>query len=160
MMADPCRLLKTHARPAAALIGLMVAACTPQYQPAQQVQASNPTVTYQYYTDGELLQVNQTAAGFCNQYQALPRAASFTVNPDNSKQVVFECVPPTATMAAMAPAPYGRDLTYNFQSDQELLTASMSARAYCRNLGSQQVTSSIVPNLNGTNTVTFQCGPT
>ena len=159
MIVDPCRPLKVRGGAGAALIGLLVTACTPQYLPPQQVQASNPTVTYRYYTDGELLQVNQTAVTFCNQYQASPRAATFAANPDGSKQVVFECVQPTAAMA-MAPAPYVPNMTYTFSSDQELVADSQTAHAYCMSIGAQQMTSNIIANVGSIRTVTFQCGPT
>ena len=47
---------------------LLAGACVPQYTSPQQMRASNPTVTYKYHNDGELLTVNQTAATFCTQY--------------------------------------------------------------------------------------------
>jgi len=139
----------------AAAVALVLAACTPPYLPPQQVQASNPTVTYKYNDDSGLLQVNQSATTFCNQYRAAPRPASFANNQDGSKTVIFECVQPAMQMAT--PAPYNPNLTYNYTSDPELLTASQNAQAYCLNNGSQQVISNITTNPNGTRTVTFQC---
>ena len=133
---------------------LVATACVPPYSAPQQVRASNPSVTYKYHNDQELLTVNQNAATFCNQYRAAPRAASFANEPDG-KVVVFECVPPTM---AMAPSPqYNPNLTYNYQTDPELLAASQNAQVYCINNGFQQATSQIVTNTNGTRTITFQC---
>lgn len=156
MMANPCLFLKTNlAAAAAVLAGLLVTACAPPYAPPQQVQASNPTVTYKYRGDQELLQADQSAATFCNRYQSVARTASFRNDQDGSKVVVYECV-----QGPVAPQPqFNPNLTYNYQTDQELLNASRNAQAYCMNNGSQQVISNISNNANGTRTVTFQCGP-
>jgi methionyl-tRNA formyltransferase len=86
---------------AVVLAGLMAASCAPQYSAPQQVQANNPNVTYKYHNDQELLEVNQTAAAFCNQYRAVPRPASFANAQDGSKVIVFECVPSSMPMAAL-----------------------------------------------------------
>jgi methionyl-tRNA formyltransferase len=155
MIANSCRLLKVHFRAATALAGLLVVSCAPQYSSPQQVQASNPNVTYKYHNDQELLEVNQSAATFCNQYRAVPRPASFTNGQEGSKVVVFECVQNTTSMAS--PPQYNPNLTYNYRTDQELLDASRSAQSYCMNNGSQRVISNIVTNSDGTRTVTFQC---
>ena len=119
------------------------------------MQASNPSVTYQYHSDQELLQVNQTASGFCNQYRAVPRAASFTNNPDGSKIVAFECVQTGAPMAQQSR--FNTNLNYTYRTDQELLDASRSAQGYCSDRGSPQVISNMAVNPDGTRTVAFQC---
>jgi|SRR5271165_484660 len=157
MIANSCRLLEVNFRAATVLAGLMVASCAPQYSSPQQMQASNPSVTYKYHNDQELLQVNQSASAFCNQYRAVPRPASFTNGQDGSKVVVFECVQNTMPMSS--PPQYNPNLTYNYRTDQELLDASRNAQTYCMNNGSQQVISNIVTNADGTRTVTFQCSP-
>jgi hypothetical protein len=151
-----CR--KMDVRTTAAMVVLLVASCAPPYSPPpQQVQASNPTVTYKYHTDQDLLQVDQTATIFCNQYQSVAQAGSFTNDPDGSKVVVFQCV------RAMAPAvpqtPFNPNLTYNYRSDQDLLDASRNAQSYCASNGRQQVVSDITSNANGTRVVTFRCSP-
>jgi len=164
-MTNNSRLfLKTNLGAAAALATLLTAACVAPYQPPQQVQASNPSVTYQYHTDQELLQVNQTASTFCNQYGAMPRPASFTNSPDGSKIVAFECVQMTAPMVQqpmtvpMVQQPqFNTNLNYSYRTDQELLDASRNAQAYCTNRGSPQVISNTSINLDGTRTVAFQC---
>ena len=107
------------------LAGLMAASCAPQYSAPQQVQANNPNVTYRYHNDQELLEVNQTAATFCNQYRTVPRPASFTNGQDGSKVVVFECVPSAMPMAA--PPQFNPNLAYTYRTDQELLDASRNA---------------------------------
>ena len=129
-----------------------VASCGPLPTSQQPVQASNPSVTYNYRTDQELLQANQNATTYCSQYQTAPRTANITNNPDGSKAVVFECVRTTPP----APPPPAPSQSYTYRTDQELVQASQTAAAYC---GSQPMTSSIVTNPNGTKTVTFQCGP-
>lgn len=132
-----------------------VAACGPFPSSQQPVQSSNPSVTYRYRTDQELLQANQNATTFCGQYQTAPRTASLTNNADGSKTAVFECV----RTGLPAPAPVNPNLTYTYRTDQELVQASQNASAYCLRSGSQQpMTSSLLTNSDGTRTVTFQCG--
>ena len=155
MIAKSCRFLKPSLPAATVLAGLIVASCSPQYSAPQQVQASNPTVTYKYRTDQELVQANQNAATFCTRYQAVARTANFSNDPDGSKVVVFECV---QTSPTPAPQPqFNPNLTYNYRTDQELLDASRNAQAYCMNNGAPQMSSNIVANANGTKTITFQC---
>ena len=136
-----------------------VAACTQMPSSQQPVQASNPTVTYNYRTDQELLRANQNATAYCGQYQTAPRAATLTTNnADGSKTAVFECV---RTTAAPAPTPVvNPNLSYTYRTDQELVQASQTASAYCLRNGSQSMTSSsVLANSDGTRTVTFQCSP-
>ena len=131
-----------------------VASCAEFPTSQQPVQSSNPSVTYNYRTDQELLQANQNATTYCSQYQTAPRTANITNNPDGSKAVVFECVrttfpsPPSTTPSQ----------SYTYRTDQELVQASQTAGAYCLKYGSQPMASNIVTNPNGTKTVTFQCG--
>jgi hypothetical protein len=131
-----------------------VAACAQLPSSQQPVQASNPTVTYNYRTDQELLQANQNATTHCGQYQTAPRTASLTNNADGSKTAVFECVRTTLP----APPPTTPGQSYTYRTDQELVQSSQTATAYCLKYGSQPMTSSIVTNANGTRTATFQCG--
>lgn len=153
MIAYSCRFLKVTIRAAAVLAGLVAAACAPLHSSPEQVRASNPSVTYKYSSDQELVQANQRAAKFCNRYQSVPGAANFAKDPDGSRIVVFECVETSATSQEQ----YNSNLTYNYRTDQELLDASRNAQIYCMNNGSQQLISNIVTNANGTKTVTFQC---
>jgi len=155
MIANSCRLLEVNFRAATVAAGLLLVSCAPQYSSPQQVQSSNPNVTYKYHNDQELLEVNQSAATFCDQYRAVPRPASFTNGQDGSKIVVFECVQNATPMAS--PPQYNSNLTYNYRSDQELLNASRDAQTYCMNNGSHRVISNIVTNTDGSRTVTFQC---
>jgi hypothetical protein len=131
-----------------------VASCGPLPSSQQPVQASNPSVTYNYRTDDELLRANQNAMTYCSQYQTVPRTATITNNPDGSKAVVFECVRTTSPV----PPPTTPGLSYTYRTDQELVQASQTAGAYCQKYGSQAMTSTITTNPNGTKTVTFQCG--
>ena len=77
MTLNSCRLPRVNLRAATVLTGLIVTSCAPQYSSPQQVQASNPTVTYKYHNDQELIEVNQTAVTFCNQYRAAPATGQF-----------------------------------------------------------------------------------
>jgi hypothetical protein len=131
-----------------------LAACSTFPSSQQPVQSSNPSVTYNYRTDQELLQANQNAMAFCSPYQTTPRTSSITNNADGSKAVHFECV--RTTMPAPAPIPPSQSYTY--RTDQELVQASQTARASCPN-PSSPMTSSIATNSDGTKTVTFQCAP-
>lgn len=140
---------------AVALTAAAVAGCVMEPISPQPVRASNPSVTFNYRTDQELLQANQSATTHCTQYQASPRTVNIASNADGSKMVVFECVPPT-TVAALPPAAPAQ--SYTVRTDQELLQASQTANAYCLKHGSQPMTTNIVTNANGTRTVTFQCG--
>ena len=131
-----------------------VASCSQLPSSQQPVQSSNPSVTYNYRTDQELLQANQNATTYCGQYQAAPRTATLKSNPDGSKAVVFECV---RTAGLPAPAPSDPNLSHTYRTDQELVQASQTASAYCLKYGSQPMTSRVVTNSDGTKTVTFQC---
>jgi hypothetical protein len=141
---------------AVALLGAgTLAACATVPSSQQPVQSSNPTVTYNYRTDQELLQANQNATTFCGPYQTTPRTSSITTNADGSKAVLFECVRTTLP----APAPTPPTQSYSYRTDQELVQASQTASASCPKSNSQPMTSSILTNSDGTKTVTFQCGP-
>ena len=139
-----------------------VAACAQVPSSPQAVQATNPTVTYNYRTDQELVTANQNATTFCNQYQTTPRTANLTSNSDGSKTVLFECVRTTAALPAPAPAPTPvpvnpNVLTYSYRTDQELVQASQTASAYCAQNGALPMTSRVATNADGSRTVTFQC---
>ena len=142
------------------LVGLL-AACEQTSSPTQ-VQASNPTVTYKYRNDRDLVEANQRAASFCSQYQSVPRTVSIGNGGDGDRMAVFECVQSGST-AALVPqttlAPAGNSLTYTYRTDRELLEASRTAQTYCANRGSPQVVSNVMTNANGSRTVTFQCSP-
>jgi hypothetical protein len=131
-----------------------VASCAQLPSSQQPVQSTNPSVSYNYRTDQELLKANQNATTYCGQYQTAPRTAGLTNNPDGSKTAVFECV----RTALSASAPVNPNLSYAYRTDQELVQASQTANAYCLKSGSLPMTSSMVTNSDGTKTVTFQCG--
>jgi hypothetical protein len=132
-----------------------LASCTLFSRSPEQVQSTNPTVTYNYRTDQELLQVNQRATTYCSQYQTTPRTANITTNSDGSKTVQFECVRTTS----QAPASTTPSQSYSYRTDQELIQASQNADAYCQRSGSKSTMSNISTNPDGTKTATFQCGP-
>jgi hypothetical protein len=155
MTAVTSRFLPKSAWAAGLLAMLLATACVPQNVPPQEVQARNPSVTYKYRGDQELLQANQNAVTYCSQYQSTPRTVSIDDTGDGQKVVVFQCV-------AMGPAvpsapPYNPNLAYNYNTDQGLIDASRNADNYCMANGSQRAVSTIVTNTNGSRTVTFQC---
>ena len=134
-----------------------VAACAQAPSTPQAVQATSPTVTYNYRTDQELVTANQSAMTFCSQYQTVPRTSNITNNSDGSKTVVFECVRTTAAVSAPAPVPVNPPLSYSYRTDQELVQASQTASAYCAQNSALPMTSRVTTNLDGSRTVTFQC---
>lgn len=137
-----------------------VAACAQAPTSPQAVQASNPTVAYNYRTDQELVNANQNATTFCNQYQTTPRTANVTSNSDGTKTVLFECVRTTAAGPAPAPTPVPVNpnvLSYSYRTDQELVQASQTASTYCAQNGALPMTSRVTTNVDGSRTVTFQC---
>ncbi len=157
MIALRQTFMNASAGVAAVVAVVVVASCAPQYSAPQQVEAKNPSVTYKYQTDQDLVEANQKAVTFCSGYQSTPRAASFSTDSDGRKVVVFDCVP-VASMAPPLP-PASPNLTYTYRTDQELLDASRNAQLTCMNRGARQVISNIITNVNGTKSVTFQCSP-
>lgn len=140
----------------AASVGL--AACAAPTSPPQQVKSSSPSVTYKYLGDTELIKANQKAEVFCAPYQSVPQTTGFTSEPDGSKVVTFECIkPPVTTIATTTVVAPPSGLTYTYMTDQELVTASRNAQAYCVNTGLTPVISTMTTNLNGSRTVVFQC---
>jgi len=161
MMISSFRFRTVAACAVVVVTGLTVASCAPEYSSPQQVQTTapvNPTVSYKYRGDQQLVQANQNAAVFCNQYQAISRTKNFSTDQDGGKVVVFECL--HGSPLPVLPPQYNPNLGYNYMTDQELVDASRNAQIYCMNNGSQQVTTNVSTNANGTRTATFQCGPT
>lgn len=158
-MATTSTCLNAALRVLTALAASALAACAASSGP-QQVRAENPSITYTYRTDQDLLQASQKAASYCAQYQSVERTSRITNNSDGTNTVIFDCLK-TTTMTAPAPvpaAPVNPGMTYTYRTDQELLDASRNAEAYCMRYGSP-MNSNIATNPNGTKTVTFQCGP-
>ena len=141
---------------AAFLLGFVAAGCEQASSP-RQVQASNPTVTYKYMNDRDLIEANQQAAAFCSQYRSVPRTASLTTDRDGGRVAVFECVQGGSTASMVSPA--SPSLTYTYRTDRELLEATRTAQSYCANRGSPQVVSDVIANANGSRTVMFRCSP-
>lgn len=160
-------ITRTHFRTlAACLISAtaagVLASCAPGNRAPETVSASNPSVTYKYRGDQELLRANQQATSFCNQYGTTPRTVNLTSNTDGTSTVIFECVKVGVPTTAVAPLPpVNPALTYSYRTERELLDSSRRADAYCMQYGQRMVaTSSIVTNADGSRTATFQCGPT
>lgn len=158
MITNSHRFTKIILGTTAVFAALLMASCVSTRSSPEQVEASNPTVTYKYRNDDELIQANQRAITFCQQYpSSLPRTASFS-NDSDGKIVVFECVP-AATFAAAATAVRqpNADLTYSVRTDQDLLDASREAQIHCLNNGLPEMDSNITVNSDGSKTVTFRC---
>ena len=151
------RIARRMARISAASLGLCLTACVPQYTPPQQVQASNPSVSYRYRGDQELVQANQSAMGYCNQYRSTARTANIVETSDGSKTVTFECV--SSPTVSVQRQPLNPNLNYTYRTDQELLADSQNADNYCMSNGAQRTMSTVATNADGTRTAMFQCTP-
>lgn len=142
-----------------------LAACGPIHSAGpEQVYANNPSVTYTYSNDQELLMAGDRASAFCSQYQARSlRSGTITSNPDGTNSVVFECVPlasaPAPAVAMAAPvAPAATPMTYSYSTSQELLQASQNAESYCLRLGKRS-SATVTTNPNGSKAASFHCVP-
>jgi hypothetical protein len=141
----------------AIVAAVMTASCASTLSSSpRQVAANNPTVTYQYRNDDELIQANQRATSFCEPYRALPQAQHFSVDSEHQKIVVFECVSSMQTAPIRQP---DSELRYDYRSDQELLDVSRNAQVQCRNSGRPEMSSDIVVHSDGSRSVTFHCSP-
>jgi hypothetical protein len=137
----------------------VASACAGSPHSLQKVNSSNPSVTYSYGNDQELLQAQEDAATFCSRYNSTPTPAKITSNPNGAtKDVTYECAPNVVTTAVPA-ATVNPNLTYTYRTDQELLAASQTAETYCSSHGSQRALSTITSNPDGSRTVVFRCTP-
>ena len=136
---------------ASCALPLLLAACDSRREP-EAIAANNPSVTYQYRGDKELLEANQKAMAYCSQYKALPRTKHIG-REDDGHTVVFECVPTNS----VAETQFNPNTPYPYRSDEELLDNSRSAARYCRAHGGENAVSSITTAPDGTRTVTYQC---
>jgi hypothetical protein len=133
-----------------------ITACAPVYSNTspQLVESTQPSITYTYSSDTELIEANSNAIAYCSQYTATPvNQGMITENPDGTKTVTFQCV-----KAAMVSPPPPPRMSYRYSSDTELFQALHSADLYCQRSG-QKASTSIVANQDGTKALTFQCVP-
>lgn len=146
----------------------VLASCAPGNRAPETIAAQNPSVTYKYRGDQELLRANQQAAAFCNQYGTVPRTTNLVNNTDGTNTVSFECTKsapvtvasPAPPLPVVTPGVVNPGLTYTYRTERDLLDASRRADSYCMQYGQRMVsTSSIVSNVDGSRTATFQCGP-
>lgn len=141
------------------VLAAALAACAPVHSDGpDQVHANNPSVTYNYQTDQELLQAMQKAATYCSQYQTtMAKSGPITSNGDGTSTVAFECVPVTPPQPAVATAPRpALPMTYTYYNAQELLRASDQAELTCMNMGKRSA-ATITANPDGSKTASFRC---
>jgi len=131
---------------------LMLAGCGSSRHEPETVSAKNPTVTYKYHDDQELLRANQNAVTFCNQYKSVPRTLRLE-HGDGGREAVFECVPASSVTTVQTFTP---DTPYTYRSDEELLDTSRSAQRYCTAHGGQ-ATETITTAPDGSRSVTYSC---
>jgi hypothetical protein len=138
------------------LLTALAAGCAaPASTPPQMVQANNPTVTYNYRGDEELIKANQSAEVYCSKYQATARSQSIRDTPDGGKSAVFECAQNTASAVPGQTIIPGQ--SYRYQTDQELLDRTRNADAYCMSVGSRNAVSVIGTNPDGSKNVSYSC---
>jgi hypothetical protein len=142
----------------AIVASLLLAGCSTPDSPPRQVESKNPSVTYTYRGDKELLQANQNAETYCSQYHSLARTANISSESDGSKTVVFDCVA-SNTVGMQTTQPLTANQSYSYSSDQQLLDASRNAQLYCENNGTQRAVATTVVNADGTKTVSFLGAP-
>jgi putative hemolysin len=131
---------------------LMLAGCTsPRHEP-EAIAAANPTVTYKYQGEQELLQANQNAQSYCAQYKSVPRTVRIEHGSD-PHVVVFECVPTTTVTTVQTFSP---NTPYTYRSDEELLDNSRNAQAYCMAHGGQSV-QTVTTAPDGSRSVSYSC---
>jgi hypothetical protein len=158
MISHPHRNMKLAMGTATALAMLMTASCALTGSSPKQVDSTNPSVTYKYSNDDQLIEANQRAITYCNQFESVPRTLSFSKDAQDNSIVVFECV--STSLSAASSSPPDSNLKYVYWTDQELLDASRNAQVYCVNHGSPAMDSTVVVNSNGSKTVTFSCNAT
>ena len=155
MISHPHRNMKLAMGTTIAFAMLMASSCALIGSSPKQVDSTNPTVTYKYSNDDQLIEANKRAITYCNQFESFPRTLSFGNDAQGSSIVVFECV--STSPPGGSPSTVNSNLTYVYRTDQELLDASRNAQVYCVNHGSPEMDSTIVVNSNGSKTVTFRC---
>ena len=138
--------------PVAVTTALMLSSCGSSRHEPQTVSASNPTVTYKYHGDQELLQANQNAVTYCNQYKAVPRTVRIDRG-DEGRVAVFECVPAASVTTVQTVTP---NTPYAYRSDEELLDTSRGAQRYCTSHGGEAV-ETVTTAADGTRSVTYSC---
>jgi hypothetical protein len=143
--------------------------CAESPHSMQQVRAQNPSVTYNYSGDEELLKAAQNAQTFCNQYNSTPGPARLVTDNTGVKSASFDCGPRTTTPVVVAEPPRTTppvvvaqpavepNLRYSYRTDEELLAAARTAQTYCTGSNSLAVVSTITPNTDGSKTVAFEC---
>lgn len=135
---------------------LLAAACAPQHSAPTQTQATNPSVTYKYRGDDELVVANDKAMAYCAQYRSTATTARIDSTSDGGKEVTFECVPAPNLAGTQI---YNPNYPYPYHSDEDLLGIGESADLYCSNNGSQRALTTVSTDINGNKVVTFRCVP-
>jgi len=132
----------------------LLSACGPSHHEPREVDARNPTVTYHYRGDQELMRANQQAVAYCAQYHAVPQSSKFYEG-DEGHTVVFDCVPaPTDQRTTYNFAP---ETPYGYRDDRDLLEAARNAEIYCRNHGGRGAVSTVSVAPDGTKSTSFRC---
>lgn len=92
------RLANAATATSIAFAALLLASCSMPGTP-KQVDTNNPSVTYKYANDDQLIEANQRAITYCGQYESMPSQGRFSRDPDGSNIVVFECISGTLSSA-------------------------------------------------------------
>ena len=71
----------------------MVLTCAPIDTSPEQVQASNPSVTYKYNSDQELLDASRNAQVYSMNSGSQQMISNMATNANGTKTVTFQCSP-------------------------------------------------------------------
>lgn len=142
---------------AATILAVGLGACVAPMPPPQQIDATEPKVTYSYATDQDLIEVTRKAETYCAKYATWPRNSGITQGPDGTKSVQFTCDRPIAAAPPPPPRPVPPTVSYSYRTDRELVEVSRSAQAYCQQFGASARSGHVTQNVDGTRTVAFDC---
>jgi hypothetical protein len=143
-----------HLRVSAVLAAILLAGCSSSEPKA--VQATNPTITFQYRGDDELIRANQSAADYCAQYRSVPQTSRFEDSRDG-RTVIFECTPTASDVPRTRVRGYDPDIPYGYRGDQDLMDAAHDAQLYCREHYQARAVSAVWVAPDGTKTTSYRC---
>ena len=154
-------ILRKTARHAAVLCTAAgLAACVAPTPAPTVVEATQPTVTYNFTTDEGLVLVTQKAENYCREFRASPTSHGITDNQDGTRTVVFECTrtpPPAPVVESQSPA--NPSLTYTVRSQREFTHAIRDAQSHCEQKAMRADTLKVVRRDDGSRVMSFRCIP-
>lgn len=138
----------------------VLAACVAPTPAPTVVEATQPTVTYNFTTDEGLVLVTQKAENYCREFRATPTSHGVTKNQDGTRTVVFECTqtPPPAPVVETK-AQSNPSLTYTVRSESEFTHAIRDAQRHCEQKALRADTLEVIRRDDGSRVMSFRCIP-